>query len=202
MKLYYTPGACSLAPHIALCELGASFSTEKVSLQTKKTETGADYTTINSKGSVPALVLDDGHMLTEAAVILQYIADAKPDAGLIPRPGTFERYRVLEWLNYIASDVHKGFSPLFNPNASADWRAGALALLAARFAWLSGQLAAKSYLMGESFSVADAYLFTVLSWSSHIGIDLGQWPVLAAYQARVGHRPKVQEALRAEGLVG
>ena len=201
MKLYYAPGACSLAPHIALCELGAPFSLEKVSLKSKKTQTGADYLAINSKGSVPALALDDGRLLTEAAVILQYIADQKPEAGLIPRAGTFERYRVLEWLNFIASDIHKGFSPLFNPNASADWRAGALALLAARFAWLSRELAAKTYLMGETFCVADAYLFTVLSWSSHVGVDLGQWPVLAAYQARVGHRPKVEEALRAEGLI-
>ncbi|HUX74589.1 MAG TPA: glutathione transferase GstA [Steroidobacteraceae bacterium] len=201
MKLYYAPGACSLATHILLCEVGAPFTTEKVNLQTKKTASGADYTAINSKGAVPALLLDDGQLLTEVAVILQYLADQKPDAALAPRAGSFERYRLLEILNYIATEVHKGFGPLFNPKASADWKAGALANLSARFDWLTGQLAGKSYLLGERFSIADAYLFTVLGWSGHVGIDLAKWPALAAYRARVGLRPKVQEALRAEGLL-
>jgi len=201
MKLYYAPGACSLAPHIVLYEVGASFTTEKVNLKTKKTASGADYTAVNSKGAVPALLLDDGQLLTEVAVVLQYVADQKPDVALAPRAGSFERYRLLEILNYIATEVHKGFGPLFNPKASADWKAAALANISTRFDWLTGQLAGISHLLGERFSVADAYLFTVLGWSGHVGIDLAKWPVLAAYRARVGLRPKVQEALRAEGLL-
>lgn len=201
MKLYYAPGACSLAPHIALCETGAAFTLEKVNLQTKRTESGADFRAVNPKGSVPALALDEGHVLTEAAAILQYIADQKPDAALAPRFGTFERYRLMELLNYVATEIHKGFSPLWNPKATPEWRAAALANLSARLDWLSSFLGGRSFLMGETFSVVDAYLFTVLSWSGHVGVDLGKWPVLAAYQARVGHRPKVQQALREEGLV-
>jgi glutathione S-transferase len=201
MKLYYSPGACSLAPHIAICEAGLPFAGEKVNLQTKKTESGGDYLRINAKGSVPALVLDDGAVLTECAVILQYIADRVPAAKLAPPAGTFERYRLMEWLNYVSTEIHKGFSPLWNPKATPDWKAAAVALLGSRLGWLAGQLEGKSYLTGESFSVADAYLFTVLSWAAHVGVDLGQWPALAAYQSRVGHRPKVQQALREEGLV-
>ncbi|MDE2305098.1 MAG: glutathione transferase GstA [Gammaproteobacteria bacterium] len=201
MKLYYSPGACSLAPHIALCEAGIACALEKVNLQTKQTETGADYRAVNPKGSVPALALDGGHVLTEAAAILQYLADQAPASGLAPPAGSFERYRLIELLNYVATEIHKGFSPLWNPKATAEWRAAALALLGARFDWLSAHLANRNFLMGETFSVADAYLFTVLSWSGHVGVDLGKWPVLGAFQARVGHRPKVQQALREEGLV-
>ncbi|MDE1923821.1 MAG: glutathione transferase GstA [Gammaproteobacteria bacterium] len=201
MKLYYSPGACSLAPHIALCETGLPFTTEKVDLQSKKTATGADYRQINAKGSVPALALDDGQVLTEVAVVLQYIADRKPDAHLAPAAGSLERYRLMELLNYVATEVHKGFSPLWNPKASADWKAGAHANLAARFDWLSSTLKGKPYLMGAQFSVADAYLFTVLSWSSHVGVELAKWPVLAAYMSEIGHRPKVEQALREEGLI-
>ena len=201
MKLYYSPGACSLAPHIAICEAGLPFAGEKVNLQTKKTESGGDFLQINAKGSVPALALDDGGVLTECAVILQYIADRAPAAKLAPPAGTFERYRLMEWLNYVSTEIHKGFSPLWNPKATPEWKAAAVALLGARLDWLARQLDGKPYLTGESFSVADAYLFTVLSWGAHVGVDLGKWPTLAAYQARVGHRPKVQQALREEGLV-
>ncbi len=201
MKLYYSPGACSLSPHIVLLEAGLPFTAEKVNLQTKKTESGADYLAINPKGAVPALVLDGGKTLTEGAAIVQYLADQKPDSGLAPRAGSFARYQLMEWLNYIASEVHKGFSPLFNPKISADWKEGATANLVKRFDWLSARLAGKSYLMGDSFSVADAYLFTVLRWCEHLGIDLGKWPVLSAYRERVGDRPQVHAALKAEGLL-
>jgi glutathione S-transferase len=201
MKLYYSPGACSLSPHIALMEAGLPFTTEKVDLRSKQTETGADFTKINSKGAVPALLLDDQQVLTEGAAIVQYIADRKPDSGLAPAAGTLERYRLIEILNYLASEVHKGFSPLFNPKASGDWKASAIAALGTKFDWLSGFIGTKPYLLGETFTVADAYLFTVLSWGPKVGVDLSHWPVLVAYQARVGHRPQVQAALKAEGLV-
>jgi glutathione S-transferase len=200
MKLYYSPGACSLSPHIVLNEAGLPYSAEKVDLKSKKTESGADYTAVTSKGAVPALVMDDGGVLTEGAAIVQYLADQKPDSGLAPRPGTPERYRLMEILNYIATELHKSFGPLFNPKASADWKAGAVATLEARFNWLSGFLGDKKFLMGDGFTVADAYLFTVLRWTGNVKIDLAKWPILAAYSARVAARPKVQAALKAEGL--
>jgi glutathione S-transferase len=201
MKLFYTPGACSLSPHIVLLEAGLPFTMEKVDLKTKKTEKGSDFTTINSKGAVPALQLDDGRVLTEGSAVVQYLADQKPDLGLAPRAGSFERYQLVELLNYIASELHKGFSPLFNPSISTDWKTAVLANLDKKFQWLTTYLGTKNYLMGDTFTVADAYLFTVLSWSSHVGIDLAKYHVLTAYLARVGHRPKVQEALKAEGLI-
>ena len=201
MKLYYAPGACSLSPHIVLREAGLPFTLEKVDFATKKTASGLDYLTVNSKGAVPALQLDDGSVLTEGPAIVQYLADLKPESGLAPRAGTFERYRLMEILNYITSELHKNFSPLFNPQTSAEWKAAVHANLEKRFDWLSGFLGKKTYVMGETFTVADTYLFTVLSWTSHVGIDIGKWPVLAAYLAHVGHRPKVQEALKAEGLI-
>ena len=200
MKLFYSPGACSLSPHIVLLEAGLPFTVEKTDLKTKKTETGSDYYAINSKGAVPALQLDDGRVLTEGPAIVQYLADQKPESGLAPRAGTFERYQLMEILNYITSELHKGYSPLFNPKISADWKASAMANLGKKFDWLSGFLGSKSFLMGTAFSVADAYLFTVLRWSEHVGVDLAKWPVLTAYRARVAERPKVQEALKAEGL--
>jgi glutathione S-transferase len=201
MKLYYSPGACSLSPHIVLLETGLPFTMEKTNLKTKQTEKGTDYLTVNPKGSVPALQLDDGQILTEGPAIVQYLADQKPELGLAPRAGSLERYRLMEMLNYISTELHKNFSPLFNPDASADWKKAAVDNLHHRFDWLSGRIGDKTFLMGNQFTVADAYLFTVLSWCGHVGIELGQWPVLAAYEARVGHRPKVQEALKAEGLV-
>jgi len=201
MKLFYSPGACALSPHIVLLEAGLPFTIEKTDLRTKKTETGSDYYAVNSKGTVPALQLDDGRVLTEGPAIVQYLADQKPDSGLAPRAGTFERYQLMEILNYITSEVHKGFSPLFNPKISADWKASALSNLGKKFDWLSGFLAGgKTFLMGTTFTVADAYLFTVLRWSEHVGVDLGKWPVLTAYRARVAQRPTVQEALKTEGL--
>jgi glutathione S-transferase len=201
MKLYYSPGACSLSPHIVLLEAGLPFTMEKVDIKTKKTETGIDYLSINSKGSVPALQLDDGRVLTEGPAIVQYLADQKPDAGLAPRAGTFERYQLMEILNFITSELHKGFGPLFNPKISSDWKASVLQNLDKKFAWLSSFLGHKTYLMGNTFTVADSYLFTILSWSGHVGVDLAPWPVLTAYQTRVAQRPKVEQALRDEGLL-
>src|SRR6267154_1212808 len=200
MKLYYFTGACSLSPHIVALEAGLTITMVKIDAKTKKTETGADYLAVNSKGAVPALQFDDGRVLTEGPAIVQYLADQKPESGLAPRAGTFERYQLMEILNYITSEVHKGYSPLFNPKISADWKASALANLGKKFDWLSGFLGSKTFLMGTTFTVADAYLYTVLRWSEAVGIDLGKWPVLGAYRARVGQRPAVQEALKAEGL--
>jgi glutathione S-transferase len=201
MKLYYSRAACSLSPHIVLLEAGLPFTVERVDLKTKKTEHGSDYLAINTKGTVPALQLDDGKVLTEGPAIVQYLADLKPESGLAPRAGSFERYQLMEILNYITSEVHKGFSPLFNPEASAEWKSAARTALGKKLDWLSSFLGSKTYLMGNTFTVADAYLFTVLSWSAHVEIDLGKWPVLAAYHSRVAQRPKVQEALKAEGLM-
>jgi glutathione S-transferase len=201
MKLYYATGACSLSPHIVLLEAGLPYTLEKIDFATKKTSAGIDYFTINSKGTVPALQLDDGKVLTEGAAIVQYLADQKPDSGLAPRAGTFERYQLMEILNYITSEVHKGFSPLFNPKISADWRASAQASLEKKLDWLSGFLKDKTFLMGNAFTVADAYLFTVLSWTRPLKIDLERWPVLKAYQSRIAPRPTVQRALKESGLL-
>lgn len=200
MKLYFTPGACSLAPHIVLREMNAAFELEKVDLDKKRTAGGEDFNRINPKGYVPALRLDDGETLTEVAVILQYLADRKPESGLAPPPGTMERYRLMEWLNFIATEIHKQFAPLFNPRIPAEWKANQFNLLARRFNYLSERLDGRPYLMGETFRVADAYLFTVLNWSNLLHVDMAKWPLLQAYQARVAERPAVRAALRAEGL--
>src|SRR3984957_16921528 len=201
MKLYYSTGACSLSPRIVLMEAGLPFTTEKTDLKSKKTADGADSLAINSKGSVPALGLDDGQVLTEGPAIVQYLADLKPESGLAPRAGTMERYRLMEMLNYITSEVHKGFSPLFNPASSAEMKETFGATLAKKFDWLSGFLGTKPFLLGNTFTVADAYLFTVLNWTGHVKIDLGKWPILADYKTRIAQRPKVIEALKAEGLI-
>ena len=200
MKLYLAPGACSLSPHIALEEAGLSYETEAVNLKTKETATGLDYRTINPKGSVPALKLDDGQVLTEGPAIVQYIADRKPEAKLAPAAGSMERYRLQEWLNFISTELHKNFSPLFNPKAGDDWKQAARDLLTAKFTYVAGQLKDKSYLMGEGFSIADGYLFTILRWAVAMKFDLNQWPVLPAYMERVKARPHVQAVLKAEGL--
>ena len=200
MKLYYAKGACSLSPHIVLLEAQLPFTLEKVDFATKKTERGIDYLTINSKGSVPALQLDDGKVLTEGSAIVQYLADQKPESGLAPRAGTFERYQLMEILNYLSSELHKSFGPLFNREASADLKTAAKTTLGKKFDWLSGFLGDKTYLMGNDFTVADAYLFTMLGWTSHVGIELERWPVLQAFHARVAQRPHVQQALKNEGL--
>ncbi len=200
MKLYYAPGACSLSPHIALVEAGLPFTLEKVDLQYKVAASGEDFGKVNSKGYVPALVLDDGQVLTEGTAIIQYVADQAPEAGLAPAAGTMGRYRLQEWLTFISTELHKSLGSMFNPAQSPDWRKAVEATLAKRLDWLSGQLVDKEYLMG-AFSVADGYLFTVLNWEGFVGFDLSPWPVLKSYVARVRTRPKVMEALRAEGLV-
>ena len=198
MKLYYSPGACSLSPHIVLNEAGFSYDSEAVDLKAKKTKSGADFLSVNPKGQVPTLVLDDGKVLTEGPAIVQYLADQRPDAGLVPRPGTFERYRLQEWLNFISTELHKGFSPLFNPKTPDEYKLIAKERLTARIAYVAQELGEKQYLFGEKFTVADAYLFTVLNWASYVKIDLGAWPALSAYQARVAARPAVQAALATE----
>ena len=201
MKLYFSPGACSLSPHIVLHEAGYTFAAEKVDLKTHRTARGESLAEVHGKNYVPILELDDGQRLTEGPAIVQYLADHKPDAALIPRHGTFERYRVQEWLNFVTSELHKAFQPLFDRTTSSkDWQESAEARLAKRFDWLSQQLAEKRWLMGDDFTVADPYLFTVLNWTKFVGIDLGRWPVLSAYVSRVAARPAVQRALQAEGL--
>lgn len=201
MKLYYSPGACSLSPHIILNEGGFSFDKEKVDLASRKTETGADYTAVNPDGYVPALRLDDGQVLTEGPAIIQYLADRVPEKKLAPPMGTIERYRLMQWLNFISTELHKGFSPLFNPQAPEEWKAVATAQLARRLGSVSLQLEGKDWLLGNDFTVADAYLFTVLGWGRYVGIELERWPVLKAYQDRVFMRPAVQSTLKAEGLL-
>ncbi len=198
MKLYLTPGACSLSPHIVLREAGIPFDFEVVDLAGKRTKSGKDFRAINPKGYVPALELDGGQVLTEGPAIVQYLADQKPAAKLAPPAGSIDRYRVQEWLNYITSELHKSFGPLFSPNTPDAWKEQLKVNLAGRFDLLSRTLEGKDYLMGSTFTVADAYLFTVLSWSDHVGIDLGKWPVLKAYVERVAARPAVKAALEAE----
>jgi glutathione S-transferase len=201
MKLYFAPGACSLSPHIVLEEAGIAAETEQVNNQEKKTKSGTDYWTINPKGQVPALQLDSGEMLTEGPVIVQYLADQKPGSGLVPPAGSIERYRVQEWLNFITSELHKSFGPIFRPTTPDAYKTISKENLGKRFDWLDKQLASKQYLMGDKFTVADAYLFTVLRWTARIQIDLGKWPNLKAYVDRVEARPKVQAAMKAEGLL-
>lgn len=201
MKLYFSPGACSLTPHIVLLEAGLDFSTEKVDLRDKQTAGGADYRLVNPKGAVPALLLKDGEVLTEVAAIVQFLADLVPEKQLAPLPGSFERYRLVEWLNYIGTEVHKGFGPLFNRAGTPEMRDMAISALTLRFGHLARSLEGRDYLMGERFTAADAYLFTILNWCGFTGIDLAPWPVLGAFQARVAARPAVQQALRDEGLL-
>lgn len=201
MKLYFRPGASSLSPHIALREADLAFDLEKVDTITKKTEAGADYLAINPKGYVPALQLDDGQVLTEVSAIVQYIADRAPASRLAPAAGTMERYRLAEWLNYISTEIHKSFSPLFSPKAPDEWKTVVKEQLATKFGFLAKQLDGKQYLMGDTFTVADCYLFTVLRWTTSVKIDLAQWPVLAQYVERVAARPAVHAALLAEGLI-
>ena len=203
MKLYFSPAACSLSPHIVLREAGLDAELVQVDLKTKKTKSGDDFTAVNPKGQVPTLVLDDGQIFTEGPAIVQYLADKKPDAKLAPPNGTIERYRLQEWLNFITSELHKGFSPLFNAQVPDEYKKMAREAIANRFAYLEKHLAKDGFelLTGAQFTVADAYLFTVVNWSNFVNIDLGQWPNLKAYQARVAARPKVLQALKEEGLV-
>lgn len=201
MKLYYSPGACSLSPHIVLAESGLPYALEKVDLGAKKTERGIDYWTINPKGYVPALELDDGQLLTEGPAIVQYLADQVPQKQLAPPAGTMERYRLQEWLNFISTELHKGFSPLFAMNAPEPWKMIVRELLGKRIAIVAERLAGNSYLMGAGFTVADAYLYTILRWAKHAAVDLSPWPVLGEYMMRVEMRPAVQDALITEGLL-
>lgn len=200
MILFYAPGACSLSPHIALREAGLPFSLRKVDLKNKTVESGEDFTGLNGKGYVPALQLDNGQVLTEGPAIVQYIADQAPASGVAPPAGTMERYKLQEWLNFITSELHKPMGSMFNPAQTSEWKEAVKATLSKRLDWLSQQLEGKQHLLGETFSVADGYLFTVLGWAKHVGFDLGKWPTLQQYAARIGQRPKVVEAMKAEGL--
>src|SRR5258706_5767822 len=200
MKLYYSPGVCSLAPHIAMREAGIDVELKKVDLKAKQVD-GSDYKQVNGKGYVPAVTLADGSVLTECPVILQYIADQKPETGLAPKPGSAERYKLQEMLNFTTSELHKGMGTFFNPALNDGWRQAATDRLSLRLDWLAKQLQGKQYVMGDKFSVADAYVFTILNWAGPSKFDLGKWPVLQEYHKRVAARPKVQEALKAEGLV-
>jgi len=200
MKLYYSPGTCSLSPHIVLREAGLAFEPVLASTKTHQLADGTDYYTINAKGYVPLLELDTGERLTEGPAIVQYIADQVPTKNLVPANGTMLRYRVQEWLNFITSELHKGFGVLFNPAMPEEAKAVMRTKLQGRMAWVEGQLAGKAYLTGEHFCIADAYLFTVSRWAPRMGVDLAGLPNLTAYLARVAARPAVQDALKAEGL--
>jgi len=201
MKLYYSPGACSLSPHIVLLEAGAKFDLAKVEFPSKKTSDGEDLLTVNPKGAVPTLRLDDGDVLTEGAVIVQYIADQAGNTTLAPAAGTKERLKVQEWLNYIASELHKSFSPLFKPTTPDAYKAIVRANLDKQFAYLDKTLAGKDYLTGKNFTVADAYLFTIMNWRHLHKMDISAYKNLATYLDRISARPKVKEAMQAEGLL-
>ena len=200
MKLYYSPGASSLAAHIALREAGLPFELERVSLKTKKTAGDADFTRVNPKGCVPTLQFEDGAVLTEVPAILLWIGDQVPEKRLTPAPGTMERYHLIEALNFIATELHRHFGPLFDPAAPEPSKSYARGRLEQRLDYLNRSLGDQPHLVGEHFTVADAYLFTVLGWGRFVDVDLARWSGLAAFAGRAGMRPKVLDALRAEGL--
>ena len=201
MKLYFSPGACSLSPHIVLLESRLGFTMEKVDLRSKLTESGRNYRAVNPKGYVPALELDDGRVLTEGPAVVQYLADLAPDRQLAPRPGTFERYELISLLNFISGELHKNYSPLFSPTTADEVKQAVRGNLAQRYPYIEQVLQGKQYLLGEQFTVADAYLFVISSWAAHVDVDLAAFPNLQAFMARVAARPAVQQALRAEGLL-
>ena len=201
MKLYYSPGACSLSPHIVLQEVGIPFQAVMASTKTKKLADGTDYLTINPLGYVPLLELDDGQRLHEGPAIVQYVADLVPEKKLVPAWGTMERYRAIEWLNFISTELHKGFSPLFNPAMPEEAKAIARTRLNDRLKWVDGQLEGRDYLMGSSFTVPDAYLFVVAGWGRHVGVDISGLKHLSAFMERMAARPAVQAAMKAEGLL-
>ncbi len=201
MKLYYFPGPCSLSPHIVALEAGIPLQLEKTDITTKLTESGEDFGKINPKGYVPTLMLDNGEVLTEGTAILQYLADLKPESGLAPANGTLPRYRLQEMLGYINSELHKNYSPLFSPDTADQVRQQRKDYLLKRYTLLNDVLAGQPYLLGESFTAADAYLFTITNWAGHVGLDLSRFAALADFQQRVASRPAVQAALVAEGLV-
>lgn len=199
MKLYYSPGACSLSPHIVLQEAGFKYETEKVDLKNKKTASGKDYNSISEKGYVPLLELDNGEFLSEGPAIVQYLADLKPESKLAPKAATLERAHLAEWLNFISTELHKGIGSLFHP-INAEATAAARKRIDLRLEYVNKKLGKNSYLFGEQFTVADAYLYTVLRWTKHLEVSLDRWPALNEYIKRVGSRPKVKEVLAAEGL--
>ena len=201
MKLYYSPGACSLSPHIALQEAGLAYTPVLASTKSHKLQDGTDYYTINALGYVPVLELDNGERLREGPAIVQYIADQVPDKQLAPANGTLARYRLQEWLTFIGTELHKGFSPLFNPATPEEYKPMVRERLLQRLQWVDGQLAGKQYLMGDQFTVADGYLFTVTNWAKPTGVDLAGFANIQAWRARVSERPAVQEAMKAEGLL-
>ena len=201
MKLYYSPGACSLSPHIALREAGLAFTPVLASTKSHKLQDGTDFYTINALGYVPVLELDNGERLREGPAIVQYVADQVPSQGLAPANGTIERYRLQEWLTFIGTELHKGFSPLFNPSTPEDYKPMVRERLLQRLQWVDSQLAGKQYLMGDQFTVADGYLFTVTNWTQPTKLDISGLAHLAAYRERVGARPAVQAAMKAEGLL-
>lgn len=201
MKLYYSPGACSLSPHVVLREAGFDFTIEKVDPKSKQTASGEDYLAINPLGYVPALLLDDGSVLLEGPAIVQYLADQKPELGLAPPAGSMARYTLMQWLNFISTELHKSYTLLFDRNAPGEVKTQLRAKLATRFAYLETRLAAQPFVLGQAFSVADAYLFTVLSWNRYVGIELETWPALKNYVQQIAARPSVQAALQAEGLL-
>jgi glutathione S-transferase len=200
MKLYYMTGACSLASLIALHESGISFETASLDRNTRKTSDGLDFQQVNSKGYVPALRLDDGQVLTENVAVLLYIADRNPAATLAPAAGTLERYRLIEWLAFINSEIHKNYTPLFGSAAGEETKQYARTNLSKRLDWLNAALGANVFLIGDTFTVADAYLFVVLGWSAHVGIDIAKWPNLKRYRTEMASRPAVRAALKGEGL--
>jgi glutathione S-transferase len=201
MKLYYSPGACSLSPHIAMYEAGLSFEAIAAPTKTHKLPDGSDFYAVNPLGYVPFLALDDGRTLHEGPAIVQYIADQAPAKHLAPENGTYERYKLQEWLTFIGTELHKTFSPLFTPTTPAETKAAALERLQSRLKWVDGELAGKQYLMGDTFTVADGYLFVVTNWGQYVGLDLAPYANLVAYRARVGARPAVIAAMKAEGLI-
>ena len=201
MKLYYSPGACSLSPHIILHESGLSFEHVLAPTKTHQLDDGTDYYSINPLGYVPLLELDDGTRLTEGPAIVQYIADQVPAKNLAPANGTLERYKLQSWLNFISTELHKGFSPLFNPATPADYKPMVIDKLMSRMKWVDGQLAGKQYLMGDAFSVADPYLFTVTNWAPRVGVDISSFANIASFRERMAARPAVQAAMKHEGLL-
>jgi glutathione S-transferase len=201
MKLYYSQGACSLSPHIVARELGLDIQLEKVNTKSHTYNGGSDYYAVNPKGYVPALEISPGEVLTEGPAIVQYLGDRKPGSGVVPAAGTLERYRQQEMLGYINSEIHKTYSPLFNPAVPEEYKTMAKAKLVDRYRWVDSQLEGKSFLLGDSFSVADAYLFTVTNWAKHVGVDISGFKNLGAFMGRVAARPAVQEAMKAEGLL-
>ena len=201
MKLYYSKGACSLSPHITACEAELPLELVEVDLKSKITKAGEDFRLINPNGYVPVLVLDDGNKLTEGPAIVQYLADRAPDKKLVPLAGTFERYQLQQWLNFISTEIHKGFGALFNPAMPESGKQVAITTLISRLENVSEHLSSRAFLLGDHFTVADGYLFVTLSWGAHVNVDISRWPVLANYVAKISARPAVQKALKEEGLV-